>query len=211
MTAARRALVVVDVQQEYFAGPLEIRYPVKEQSLAKIVEAIDTAVAAEIPVVIVQHHSPEGAPVFAEGTVGWTLHPEIGKRITPGTKLLPKQYSSAFAGTDLAEWLRARNVDTVTIVGFMTNNCDLATAAEAEGLGFAAEVLSDATGAVDLANEAGRVSARDLHTTLMVLLQSNWAAVATTAEWVLALRSGEALRKSNIVVSAMNGRTAATV
>ena len=44
----------------------------------------------------------------------------------------------------------------------MTNNCDLATAVEAEGLGFAAEILSDATGAIHLANEAGKVSAAEL-------------------------------------------------
>ena len=61
-----------------------------------------------------------------------------------------------FAGTDVADWLREQGVDTVSIVGYMTNNCDIATAVEAEGLGFAAEILSDATGAIHLANEAGK-------------------------------------------------------
>ncbi len=113
-----------------------------------------------------------------------------------------------FAGTDVAEWLRAHGVDTITIVGYMTNNCDLATAVEAEGLGFATEILSDATGAIHLANEAGSVSAESLHTTLMVLLQSNFAAVATTGEWSKAVQSYAALPKSNIVESALQGRSA---
>ena len=47
------------------------------------------------------------------------------------------------------------DVDTVTLVGYMTNNCVLASAVEAEFLGFTTEVLSDATGAINLANDAG--------------------------------------------------------
>src|SRR5687767_4547197 len=39
----------------------------------------------------------------------------------------------------------------------MTNNCDIATAVAAEELGIAAEILSDAWGAIHLANEIGKV------------------------------------------------------
>ncbi|QTJ66764.1 isochorismatase family protein [Rhodococcus sp. ZPP] len=208
MTAPRRALVVVDVQQEYFEGPLEIQYPPRAESLANIVNAVETATARDIPVLVVQHHMPQGAPVFVEGTKGWSLHPEIERRIQPATKQVHKQYGSVFAGTDVAQWLHAHNIDTITIVGYMTNNCDLATAVEAEGLGFATEILSDATGAINLANEAGTISAQSLHTALMVLLQSNFAAVSTTAQWIEALTSDSTLPKSNLVQSAIDGRSA---
>ena len=90
----------------------------------------------------------------------------------------------------------------------MTNNCDIATAVEAEGLGLAAEVLSDATGAIHLANEMGKVRAEVLHEVLLVLLQSNFAAVGSTEAWADAVRSGQALPKSNLVTSAMQGRAA---
>ena len=33
-----RALIVIDVQNEYFDGPLAIHYPSREQSLAHIIE-----------------------------------------------------------------------------------------------------------------------------------------------------------------------------
>ncbi len=209
MTAPRRALIVVDVQQEYFDGPLQIQYPPREESLANIVTAIEAATAQQIPVVVVQHEMPAGAPVFVEGTDGWNLHPEIEERIAPSTKRVHKVHGSVFAGTDVAGWLRQNDIDTITIVGHMANNCDLATAVEAEGLGFTAEILSDATGAINLANDLGTVSARDLHATLMVLLHSNFAAVATTRQWIDALESGEPLDKSNLVVSALSGREAA--
>ncbi|WP_280458105.1 cysteine hydrolase family protein [Nocardia carnea] len=209
MPTARRALIVVDVQQEYFTGPLEVQFPPRTESLANIVRAMDTARAHGIPVVVVQHRSPSGAPAFVEGTPGWALHPAIEERTAAASKHLHKQYSSVFAGTDLVEWLRAHDIDTVTIVGYMTNNCDLGTAVEAEGHGFTAEILSDATGAIHLANEAGQVSAEVLHTTLMVLLQSNYAAVATTAEWIETLPAGTPLPKSNLVASAIAGSSAA--
>ncbi|MDN6351270.1 MAG: isochorismatase family protein, partial [Yaniella sp.] len=55
MSAPNRALVVTDVQNEYFDGPLEIQYPPRDKSLVNIVQAIDAAEQAGIPVVIVQH------------------------------------------------------------------------------------------------------------------------------------------------------------
>jgi hypothetical protein len=78
----------------------------------------------------------------------------------------------------------------------------------AESLGFTTEVLSDATGAIALANEAGRVSAQQLHETIMVLLNSNFAAVATTEQWAAAVDKGEPLAVSNLVTSALDGRSA---
>lgn len=209
MTAPRRALVIVDVQQEYFDGPLQIQYPPREESLANILGAVKVAGANDLPVVVVQHHMPEGSPVFVEGTPGWLLHPELEAHIDPATKRVHKQYASVFAGTDVAQWLRAQNIDTITIVGYMTNNCDLGTAVEAEALGFSTEILSDASGAIHLANEAGQVSAQSLHETLMVLLQSNFAAVATTTAWADAVQSGTHLPTSNLVVSAIQGRESA--
>ncbi|SMC96769.1 isochorismatase family protein [Lentzea albidocapillata] len=203
-----RALIVIDVQQEYFDGVLQVQYPPREESLANVVRALDVAEQQDVPVVVVQHELPEGAPVFAAGSPGWSLHPEVEKRATPSWKRVTKGKSSVFAGTDVAQWLAERGIDTITIVGYMTNNCDIATAAAAEELGLAAEILSDATGAIHLANEAGKVSAEQLHGALLVLLHSNFAAVATTDAWVTAVKAGEALPKSDLGTSAIQGRTA---
>ena len=90
----------------------------------------------------------------------------------------------------------------------MTNNCVLASAAAAEPLDLAVEVLSDATGAIPLANDAGSASAAHVHETLMTLLNSNWAAVTTTPNWIDSLETATALSGGNLVESAMAGRTA---
>lgn len=208
MTAPRRALIVIDVQQEYFDGILQIQAPPREGTLANIVRALEVADREDMPVVVVQHQLPEGAPVFAVGSESWSLHPDIERRVKPTWKRVTKDKGSVFAGTDVASWLADQAVDTITIVGYMTNNCDIATAVGAEELGLAAEVLSDATGAIHLANEAGKVSAEQLHEVLLVLLHSNFAAVANTQDWTTAVAAREALPKSDLGTSAMQGRAA---
>ena len=205
MSTPRRALVLVDVQQEYFNGPLEIQYPPRADSLAKITEAIDVATAAGIPVVVVQHVTAEGAPIFDPTTERFQLHPEIEQRRTSSWKSITKQFGTVFAGTDLLAWTQENSIDTVSFVGYMTNNCILASVAEAETHGLAAEVLSDATGAINIANAAGSVSAETVHMTLMAIFHSNLAAVATTQTWSDAVTSAAQLAKDNLVESAMLG------
>jgi nicotinamidase-related amidase len=205
MTNSTRALVLVDVQQEYFSGPLEIQYPAPSDALAKVTTAIDAATAHGVPVVVVQHTGGDAAPIFNPTTPGFALHPDVEQRRTPEWKAITKQFGSVFAGTDLLSWLRENSIDTVTLVGFMTNNCIIASAADAETQGISAEVLSDATGAISIGNDAGYVDAETVHTTLMALLNSNFAAVAPTGTWVSALSERQSLTKDNLVNSAMAG------
>jgi nicotinamidase-related amidase len=206
MPSPQRALILVDVQQDYFGGgPLEIQHPPHSESVPRVVRAIEAAHAAGIPVVAVQHTMGEGAPVFDPTQPGFALHPEVAQRRGEHWKTVVKQYGSVYAGTDVSAWLREQGVDTVTLVGYMTNNCVLGSAVEGEGLGFTTEVLADATGAVNLANDAGSVDAETVHTTLMTLLHSNWAAVASTDTWVQALNAGQPLPGSDLGSSAVAG------
>jgi len=205
MTTAKRALIVIDVQQEYFHGPLEIQYPPRQESLTRILEVIATAQAHGLPIAYAKHTTPAGSPVFAEGSEGWQLHPRIAE-VVGDAKVFTKQFGSVYAGTDVATWLRDQEVDTVTLTGFMTHNCDLASSVESEGLGFTAEVLSDASGATHLVNDTGHVPAQELHTTLMTLLNANFAAVATVGQWTSAVASQTPLAKDNLVASALAGR-----
>lgn len=209
MTNPRRALILIDVQQQYFDGTLEIHYPPHADSLPRILAAIDAAEASGIPIVAFQHSGGEGAPLFAPGSPEFELHPEIEARATDEWTRITKSYSSVYAGTGLAEWLRERDLDTVTLVGYMTNNCVLASSVEAEFLGFTTEVLSDATGAINIANSAGFASAQTVHTTLMALLNSNLATVATTEAWTAALADGQPLEASNLIESATTGASRA--
>ena len=85
MSAPRRALIVIDAQQEYFDGLLPIRFPTRENSIVSIKTAIDTAQRADLPVVLVQHELPAQAPVFAAGSSTWLNFGVLGPgRVSSG-------------------------------------------------------------------------------------------------------------------------------
>ncbi|MBB1031971.1 isochorismatase family protein, partial [Dietzia sp. SLG310A2-38A2] len=96
MTDSRRALVLVDIQNEYFTGPLEIQYPPRDVSLARILRAVEVAGEAGVPVAVVQHELPDGAPVFAGGSAGWELHPELEAALPADPARFSKNYASIF-------------------------------------------------------------------------------------------------------------------
>ncbi|OAH26641.1 isochorismatase [Corynebacterium stationis] len=205
MSEIRRALIVIDVQNDYFDGPLAIQYPPRDEALSTIVQVIDAAQQEGLPVAFVQHAMDDSAPVFNPTTDGYALHKDIASRQTNGTHHVIKHFGSIYADTDVEQWLRENNADTVTLVGFMTNNCVIASAVEGEQRGLVTEVLSDATGAINLSNAAGTADAQTVHETLMTLLNSNFAAVGTSEQWKEAVNKDTAIDRSNLIESAIQG------
>ncbi len=202
----RRALVVIDVQNEYFTGNLPIEYPPRDGSLVAITRAIDAAHAAAIPVVVVQHTAPAGAPIFAPSTPTWQLHPEVARR--PRDHHFEKRAASIFQGTTFTEWIAAHQIDTLTLVGYMTHNCVAGSVYGAAERELAVEILADATGSLPYKNRAGAASAEELHRAMLVVFHSNFGAVLRTDEWIAAIKSGEVPERSNVLVSNLDARKA---
>lgn len=200
----RRALVVIDVQNEYVTGDLPIEYPDVQMSLANVGRAMDAARAAGVPVVVVQNFAPADSPLFARGSVGAELHPVVASRARD--HYVEKALPSAFAGTDLAAWLAARGIDTLAVAGYMTHNCDASTVFDATHAGLAVEFLEDATGAVPYENAAGAASAAEIHRVFSVVMHSRFAAVASTDAWIGALEAGVPLQRDNIYASNQRAR-----
>ena len=178
----KRALIVVDVQNEYFeGGALPITYP--ENSFEQIKTAIANAQKKGIVTVFVQHTSlKENGGAFVRGTPMWEFHDDI-KAITPEL-CIEKNHASSFVGTDLNYRLRSMGVDTVCIVGYMTQNCCDATARDASQLGFNVEFISDANGTLAFSNNAGSVSAEELHRSFLVAQAFGFSRVLTLNEWI---------------------------
>ncbi|MES2583461.1 MAG: isochorismatase family protein [Pseudomonadota bacterium] len=192
-TTPRRALVVVDVQNIYADGPLLIEYPPVQDSLQRIGQAMDAAHAAGIPIIVVQEDS------FGKDTQGWKIHDVVASR--PSDHHIHKTLPSAFTNTGLAAWLAERNIDTLSVVGYMTHNCNASTLFEARHMGLNAEFLSDATGAVPYANAAGRATAEEIHRVFSVVFESNFAAVVNTETWIAAVQAGTVLARGGIMAS----------
>jgi len=201
----RRAVIVVDVQNEYFTGELQIEYPPSSQSLPRITRVMDAATAAGVPVIVIQQDSPADAPAFAAGSEGWQLHPEIARRHRDALFLKP--LPSAFSDTGLGEWLVEHDIDTLTVLGYMTHNCDDTTIKHAFDRGMEVEFVHDASGAVSYANQAGYASAEEIHRVFSVVQHSRFAAVLSTEAWLRVLASGERPPRGNILDSYRDARS----
>lgn len=202
----KRALIVIDVQNEYFTGNMLIEYPDPQLSLRNIGRAMDAAKEAGIPVLVVQHSAPENSPIFARGSQSWQLHEVVASR--HADHRIEKNMASVFTGTDAAAWLQKNEITTISVVGYMTHNCNASTIYEAAHNGYAVEVLSDASGALPYANAAGFASAEEIHRIYSVVFHSNFAAVTSTDEWISAAQAAipTAIAKSNVLESHLAGR-----
>jgi nicotinamidase-related amidase len=176
----KRALLVIDVQNEYFTGVLPISYP--SGSLERVLDVMDVAAQQSIPVIVVRHtETPEDTPFFKKGSPEWELHPKIAERSYD--LLVDKTVPGSFTNTNLEEWLRSHEIDTLVISGYMTHMCCDTTARQAFHAGFDVEFLSDATGTLDFESAVGAATGEELHRAVLVTHHDMFSQVMTTDEW----------------------------
>ncbi|GAA4961653.1 isochorismatase family protein [Kineococcus glutinatus] len=185
MSAAKRALVVVDVQNDFceggslaVAGGAEVA-AATSQLLARGEIAYDHVVATQDFHIDPGEHfsdSPDFVtswpPHCRAGSYGTLLHPALDTRRVEAV-FRKGQYAAAYSGfegtttrvteeggelaTGLADWLRERDVAQVHVVGIATDHCVRATALDAVREGFATTVLLDLTAGVAEATTAAAV------------------------------------------------------
>lgn len=168
----RRALIVVDVQNDFCEGG-SLAVAGGADVAAAITELIGQAPACYRHVVATRdHHVDPGAhfsdhpdyvdswpPHCVAGTEGVGFHPNFAPAVASGAidavfdKGAHSAAYSGFEGVDenglsLAEWLRAREITEVDVVGVATDHCVRATALDAAREGFGTTVLLDLTAGV---------------------------------------------------------------
>lgn len=113
---------------------------------------------------------------YTEGSDSAELHDSLD--VDPEDVILDKTRYGAFHGTDLAETLRSRNIDTVIISGIATNICCETTAREASQHDFRVVFLSDGTAT----KEMNGVSGDELQRATCASLGQVFAQIATVDE-----------------------------
>jgi len=177
----KRALLVIDVQNEYFTGRLPIKYPY--ESLENILKSMDEASKHGIPIILIQHTAlQKDSKTFVKGSNEWEIHDEIKER--KYNLIVEKNLPGSFTGTNLEDLLRKMNVDTIAICGYMTQMCCDTTARQAFHLNFSVEFLSDATGTLDISNSAGTISAEELQKAILITQEMKFSRVLTTDKWI---------------------------
>jgi nicotinamidase-related amidase len=124
-TMSTTALLVIDVQNDYFPGGTLPLWNV-EVTLDRIEQAINRATAQGMPVILVQHLA-ESSLGFVPGTPGAELHPRV-RTAAPDAPVVTKQFADSFYQTDLEGILAGLGVTGLLVTGMMTQNCVTHTA-----------------------------------------------------------------------------------
>lgn len=175
-----RALIVVDIQQDYFPGganPLHGPEAAAERA-AGLLEAFR---ASGEPVVHLQHVWDEPEATFLRpGTPGVEIHPTVAP--TAAEDVLQKAWPNGFRDTPLESLLRERGVESVVVCGMMTAMCVDATVRAAVDLGFDTTVAHDACATCDLEFDGQAVAAAAVHAAFLAALADGYARVVPAAE-----------------------------
>ncbi len=159
----RRALIVVDVQNDFCPGG-SLAVERGDEVVAPLNRLIDEFLARGLPVYKSRDWHPARTRHFADyggtwpvhcvqGTRGAEFHPDLSQ--DPRVQIVSKGTGdedtySAFDGTTLAEDLRRRGVREVWVGGLATDYCVKNTVLDALHEGFRVRALSDAMRAVNL-------------------------------------------------------------
>jgi nicotinamidase-related amidase len=182
MFANKKALLLIDIQNDYFPGglfPLEGMDAAAEQAAG----LLTTYREKKLPVVHVRHENPNaGARFFHPGSDGALIHSRLEPRA--GEPVVVKNFANAFRATALQEILEEMGAGSLLIAGAMSNMCiDAATRAAAD-MGYQCAVAHDACAARDLTFGGTTVPASQVHAAFMAALGSGYARVAATADFL---------------------------
>lgn len=186
------ALVLIDLQEgfgppfwEHWSGPYGRRnHPDAEEVAARLLRVWRDG---RRPVFHVRHDSVHPDSPLRPGQPGNAFSPSV--RPLEGEPVYAKHVNSAFIGTELEADLRTAGIDTLVMAGIQTDHCLSTSVRMAANLGFRTVVISDASATFDRTGPDGtRYSADLIHATALTSLHREFAAIASSAEVLEAVR-----------------------
>lgn len=178
----RRALIVVDIQNDYFPGgkwPLSGTEAAADNAARLIAAARD---AGDVVVHVRHEFATDDAPFFSPGSQGAQIHPKAASR--DGEPVVLKHNINAFRDTGLKAVLDARDVEEVVICGAMSDMCIDATTRAADDFGYRVTVVHDACAARDQEFGGVHVPAAQVHAASMAALGFGYATMRSTDDHV---------------------------
>ncbi len=170
-----QALVIVDMQNDYFPGGRMELVGIEEaaENVSQLLETFRTGVRS---VIHMQHLSVNpGATFFLPETEGAEIHKSVAP--AKGELVIRKNYPSSFRETGLLAELQKRNVDEIVVCGAMTHMCIDTTVRAAFDLGLNCVVVADGCATTNLTFGDLVIEAAQVHGAFMASLGAVFARV----------------------------------
>jgi nicotinamidase-related amidase len=181
----KTALLVVDIQNDYFPGGKMV--------LEGAVEASENAAALlaafrrqKFPVVHIQHISKHaGATFFLPDTEGVKIRGNVAP--LSGEAVIKKNYPNSFRQTELLKYLREQGITKLVIAGMMTHMCVDTTTRAAFDLEFSIQLAHDACATKALSFGGVDTPARHVHNSYVAALDGTFAEALSARNIIAAL------------------------
>lgn len=178
----KTALLIVDVQNDYFKGgamPLDDAF----EACKNIRFILERFRDKNLPVIYIRHLSSRpGATFFIPGTSGSEIHPLL--QPLPEEVVVEKHYPNSFRQTNLLTVLQDLKITDLVVCGMMTHMCVDATVRAAKDLGFDCTVISDACATRALSIQGKNVSSVDVQTAFLSAFEYFYATVLNTQQYL---------------------------
>lgn len=177
-----KALIIIDIQNDYFEGGACELVSAKEASL-KAKELLEYFRENKMPVFHVQHTSLyEGATFFLPDTYGMKIHENLKPR--EDEPIIEKNFPNSFLDTSLEYELKIQEIKELVICGMMSHMCVDATTRAASDMGYGCTVVHDACTTRDLEFLGEIVPAKSVHNSFMAALEGTYAKMVSCSEIV---------------------------
>ena len=177
--ALPRALVIVDIQNDYFPGGA---HPLHEPEAAAAAARalLERFRAGGEGVIHVQHvWAAPDSPFMRPGTPGVEIHEQVAP--LEGETVISKDAPNAFLRTSLERELRERGAEELVVCGMMTSMCVDATVRAGADLGFEVTLVHDACAAPALSFGGLEVPPQAVQAAFLGALASAYASVVDAA------------------------------
>lgn len=178
----KKALVIIDIQNDYFENGRMALVGAEEASL-KAAKVLQECRKENIPIVYIQHiNDREGAPFFIPDTEGVEIH----KNVKPldNEKIIIKHWPNSFRETELLPYLNSLGIKELIICGMMTHMCIDTTVRAARDLGFINLLIEDACATLNLKIKQEEIEAKNVHNSFIAALNGTFATVINTEEYL---------------------------
>jgi nicotinamidase-related amidase len=181
----KTALILVDIQNDYFPGGKGVLEgsPEASQQARRLLEHFRRG---GLPPVFIQHVANRpGAVTFLPGTDGVNIHDNI--RPLPGEAIFQKHFPNSFRETPLLDHLQGLGIERLVICGMMTHMCVDSTVRAAYDYGFECLLASDACTTRALSYAGKTVPAESVHLAFLAALNGRFSRVLTVEEIIAQL------------------------